>query len=203
MHPVGSGVSPSSTVISSSTTRGSYVNCAPKGCPRSRAAATTRCCWTGPVSPRPVSSLSPSLAPSQFPCLPPAWQIVEYLKRLNPRLDIVVRTHRLTELRFLQDHGVGAGAMGEFELALEMTPHTLRRFGIPSTETLAIVQGPRAPPFGHVGQGVYFRLLPCSRSRSQQRDRHSLFYGRDHRTRSPRVGCFARLLGPPHSDRNL
>jgi hypothetical protein len=75
--------------------------------------------------------------------------------------------------------------MGEFELALEMTPHTLRRFGVPSTETLAIVQGPRTPPFGHVGQGVYFRLLPCSRS--QQRDRHSLFYilqgeitGRDH-----------------------
>ena len=41
----------------------------------------------------------------------PTRQIVEYAKHLDPRLDIVVRTHRLTELRFLQDHGVGAGAM--------------------------------------------------------------------------------------------
>lgn len=70
-------------------------------------------------------------------------QIVAYALQRNPRLDIVARTHRAGERVFLQDHGVREAVLGELELALEMTRHTLRRFGLSSAETLAIIQGLR------------------------------------------------------------
>ena len=73
-----------------------------------------------------------------------ARQIVDYARRANPRLSIVVRTHSAEEMRFLEDRGVGEAVLGELELALELTRHTLRRFGVTSAETLAIIQGLRA-----------------------------------------------------------
>ncbi|MBI4497112.1 MAG: cation:proton antiporter [Chloroflexi bacterium] len=57
-------------------------------------------------------------------------QIVDDARRVNPRLDIVVRTHSEAEAAFLQERGAGEAVMGELELALEMTRHTLHRFGV-------------------------------------------------------------------------
>ena len=44
----------------------------------------------------------------------------------------------------MEDRGVGEAVLSELELALELTRHTLRRFGVTSAETLAIIQGLRA-----------------------------------------------------------
>jgi CPA2 family monovalent cation:H+ antiporter-2 len=67
-------------------------------------------------------------------------QIVEYARRVNPDLDIVARTHSATEAAFLLRRGVSEVVHGELELALEMSRHTLRRFGVSALETLAIIQ---------------------------------------------------------------
>lgn len=71
-------------------------------------------------------------------------QIVEYARRMHPRLHIVARTHSAEEMRHLRRRGVGEAVAGEVELALEITRHTLHRFGVPAAETLAIVHGLRA-----------------------------------------------------------
>ncbi|MGH2366852.1 MAG: NAD-binding protein, partial [Chloroflexota bacterium] len=70
-------------------------------------------------------------------------QIVEYARRRHPDLDIVARTHSEQELRYLRARGVGEAVAGEVELAMEITRHTLRRFGVSGAETLSIVQGLR------------------------------------------------------------
>lgn len=72
-----------------------------------------------------------------------ARQITEYARHANPNLDIVVRTHSWAERSFLLRRGVGEAVMGELELALEMTRHTLRRFGLSTIEAQAVVQGLR------------------------------------------------------------
>ncbi len=72
-----------------------------------------------------------------------ARQITEYARHANPNLDIVVRTHSWAERGFLLRRGVGEAVMGELELALEMTRHTLRRFGLSTIEAQAVVQGLR------------------------------------------------------------
>jgi monovalent cation:H+ antiporter-2, CPA2 family len=73
-----------------------------------------------------------------------ARQIVDYARNANPNVDIVVRTHSDGERDFLHDRGVNEAVVGEIELALEMTRHTLRRFGLSALETQTILQGLRA-----------------------------------------------------------
>jgi CPA2 family monovalent cation:H+ antiporter-2 len=72
-----------------------------------------------------------------------ARQVVDYARRVNPRLDIVVRTHSAGERRFLQGRVSGEVVLGELELALEMARHALHRFGVSSIETQSIVNGLR------------------------------------------------------------
>ena len=72
-----------------------------------------------------------------------ARRIVEQARRLRANLDIVVRTHSLTELATLRKHGANEAVLGELELALEMTRHTLHRFGVSSMESIATVNGLR------------------------------------------------------------
>ncbi|MGI5835260.1 MAG: cation:proton antiporter [Chloroflexota bacterium] len=69
-----------------------------------------------------------------------ARQITDYARVANPNLDIVVRTHSWEERDFLLRRGIGEVVMGELELALEMTLHTLRRFGVSAIEAQTIVQ---------------------------------------------------------------
>jgi CPA2 family monovalent cation:H+ antiporter-2 len=70
-------------------------------------------------------------------------QIVDHARLRNPDLDIVARTHSTAEAAFLLQRGVSEVVHGELELALEMTRHTLRRFGVGALEALTLVQGLR------------------------------------------------------------
>lgn len=55
----------------------------------------------------------------------------------------MARTHGVEEMRQLLDRGVSEVVVGELELALEMTRHTLGRFGVSGTEVFQIVRGLR------------------------------------------------------------
>lgn len=59
-----------------------------------------------------------------------ARRIVELAREMNTGIDIVVRTHSQSERRYLEERGVDEAVVGELELALEMSRHTLRRFGM-------------------------------------------------------------------------
>ncbi len=69
--------------------------------------------------------------------------VVEYARANVPRLDIVVRTHSVDERDRLEDAGANEAIIGEIELALEMTRHTMHRFGVSTLETQAIIRGSR------------------------------------------------------------
>jgi CPA2 family monovalent cation:H+ antiporter-2 len=65
--------------------------------------------------------------------------VVDYVREHYPRLDLVVRTHSDEERRYLLQHGVRTVILGEWELALELTRHTLQRFGVESLVTGQII----------------------------------------------------------------
>ena len=60
-----------------------------------------------------------------------ARRIVELARKLNPQIDIVVRTHSEHELAHFEKQGVGRVMMGERELALGMARYALERLGAP------------------------------------------------------------------------
>ncbi|MGE3268605.1 MAG: cation:proton antiporter [Chloroflexota bacterium] len=72
-----------------------------------------------------------------------ARRIVEQVRQQRKNLDVVVRTHSLAELATLRARGANEAVLGELELALEMTRHTLHRFGVSALETVATVNGLR------------------------------------------------------------
>jgi CPA2 family monovalent cation:H+ antiporter-2 len=72
-----------------------------------------------------------------------ARRIVEQARHHRKDLDVVVRTHSLAELATLRKRGANEAVLGELELALEMTRHTLHRFGVSAIETVATVNGLR------------------------------------------------------------
>jgi CPA2 family monovalent cation:H+ antiporter-2 len=55
-------------------------------------------------------------------------KMVEIARMLNPRIEIVVRTHSDEEAELLRQDGVGEVFMGEHELAAGMTRHVVARF---------------------------------------------------------------------------
>ncbi|HEX7171200.1 MAG TPA: cation:proton antiporter [Candidatus Limnocylindria bacterium] len=78
---------------------------------------------------------------------PPAAEFaVEYARRVNPRIEIVVRVETPEEARHLLDRGATQAVEGERELAVQMARYTLRRFGVTSREVDAITQGLRRRP---------------------------------------------------------
>jgi len=79
--------------------------------------------------------------------------VVEYARRVNPNLDIVVRVHSEEERRFMLSRGVSLAVLPLHEAAFEMTRHTLRRFGLSAIETLAIVQRMRGDPAAYEATG--------------------------------------------------
>jgi CPA2 family monovalent cation:H+ antiporter-2 len=72
-----------------------------------------------------------------------ARRIVEQVRQHRKDLDVLVRTHSLAEVATLKEHGASEAVLGELELALEMTRHTLHRFGVSALETVATVNGLR------------------------------------------------------------
>lgn len=78
---------------------------------------------------------------------PPAAEFaVEHARRVNPRIEIVVRVETPEEARRLLDRGAAQTVEGERELAVQMARYTLRRFGVTSREVEAIAQGLRRRP---------------------------------------------------------
>ncbi|MDP9379750.1 MAG: cation:proton antiporter [Chloroflexota bacterium] len=69
--------------------------------------------------------------------------IVEHARRVNPGLDVAVRTHSWDEREFMLRRRVGKTVMGELEMALELTEYALQRFGVSGIEIRGIVQGLR------------------------------------------------------------
>ncbi len=63
--------------------------------------------------------------------------------RINPRLDIVARVHRDADAELLKGIGVSELVRPEFEASLEITRHTLYRFGLTSIEIQYILSGLR------------------------------------------------------------
>jgi CPA2 family monovalent cation:H+ antiporter-2 len=70
-----------------------------------------------------------------------ARRILELARRVNPRIDTVVRTHGDSDLAYLQRQGVGMALMGERELAFGMMDYALRSFGLSEDRVRLIVQG--------------------------------------------------------------
>jgi len=65
-------------------------------------------------------------------------------RRLNPRLDIIVRAPSPSAMDLLRGSGAREVINPSLEVGIEMTRHALHRFGISSIETLAIVNHLRA-----------------------------------------------------------
>jgi len=55
-------------------------------------------------------------------------QMVDNARKLNPEIEIVLRTHSEDEMRFLREEKLGDVFFGEEELAKGMTGHVLQRF---------------------------------------------------------------------------
>jgi monovalent cation:H+ antiporter-2, CPA2 family len=61
-------------------------------------------------------------------------RMVEVARMLNPRIEIVLRTHSDDEARLLRQENAGEVFMGEHELAKAMTEHVIGRMGSVSAE---------------------------------------------------------------------
>ena len=72
-----------------------------------------------------------------------AGSVIDRAQVVAPGLDIVVRTHSEAERQFLMNRGVSEVVLGEWELALELTRHTLQGFGLAPYEIEAVVQATR------------------------------------------------------------
>jgi CPA2 family monovalent cation:H+ antiporter-2 len=71
--------------------------------------------------------------------------LVAYARRVNPTLDIVVRTHSQTEHEVLARYGVTDSVLGELELAREMTRYALRHLHGDASEAPEVGGGLRDP----------------------------------------------------------
>lgn len=71
-------------------------------------------------------------------------RLLEIARQVNPDIDIVVRTHSQAEGRWLEEHGADEAVVGELELAIEMSRHTLRRFGMTDADTELLLRRVRA-----------------------------------------------------------
>jgi len=63
--------------------------------------------------------------------------------RINPKVDIVARVHRDVDAALLKGIGVSEIVRPEFEVGLEITRHTLHRFGVSGPEIRMILSGLR------------------------------------------------------------
>jgi CPA2 family monovalent cation:H+ antiporter-2 len=71
--------------------------------------------------------------------------VVAHARRVNPTLDIVVRTHSQTEHELLARYGVTESVLGELELAREMTRYALQHLHSDASEAPEVGSGLRDP----------------------------------------------------------
>ncbi len=75
-------------------------------------------------------------------------RIVEVARERNADIDIVVRTHSQPERRHIEGQGANQAVVGELELAMEMSRHTLRRFGVADAPAELLLRKVRAQSQG-------------------------------------------------------
>jgi CPA2 family monovalent cation:H+ antiporter-2 len=68
---------------------------------------------------------------------------VRNARQFNPKLDIVARVHRDADAEVLKGIGASELVRPEFEASLEVTRHTLHRFGVPTLEIQRILNSLR------------------------------------------------------------
>jgi CPA2 family monovalent cation:H+ antiporter-2 len=72
-----------------------------------------------------------------------AREIIALARKVNPHIDIVVRTHGVAEERYLEGLEVGRAVMGERELALGMAHYALLSLGRTDDEADTAVEALR------------------------------------------------------------
>jgi len=77
-------------------------------------------------------------------------RIVDLARAVNPKVDIVVRTHSLGERDELERRGATEAVVGELELALEMSRHSLLRYGTSIEKAEALIARLRSRESGHL-----------------------------------------------------
>lgn len=75
-------------------------------------------------------------------------RMVEMARDANPEIDIVVRTHSQAERRHIERQGANEAVVGELELAMEMSRHTLRLFGMADAPAELLLRKVRAKSQG-------------------------------------------------------
>lgn len=93
----------------------------------------------------------PELARLLIVAVPDAYfarQTIRAMRRLNPNLDIVVRTHSDEETRLMNKMGVGLAVMGEREIGLGMSAYALFRLGIDTEHTRSTLNSLREKAYG-------------------------------------------------------
>ena len=61
-------------------------------------------------------------------------KMVEIARKLNPGIEIVLRTHNEDEAKLFEQDALGKVFVGEHELALGMTRHILDRMGVHASD---------------------------------------------------------------------
>ncbi len=82
-------------------------------------------------------------------------RIIDLARRLNPTIDLAVRTSSESEVAHLEEQGIGIAIMGERELALGLMEYALRSMGTPAEEAHGLVQTVRVS-----GEGGAFERRP-------------------------------------------
>jgi CPA2 family monovalent cation:H+ antiporter-2 len=67
-----------------------------------------------------------------------ARRIIEVARKMNPAVDLVVRTHSEGEFKTLETLGAGRVVMGERELARTMIEYSMRSLGVPAERARAV-----------------------------------------------------------------
>lgn len=94
-----------------------------------------------------LSAASPRDARLLVVALPDAFHarhVITLARKMNPKIETVVRTHSNQEASYLeQEAGVGLVVMGEREVALSMSDFALQRLGVTSEEAQATINSLR------------------------------------------------------------
>ncbi|MEO7363451.1 MAG: cation:proton antiporter [Gemmatimonadaceae bacterium] len=87
-----------------------------------------------------------------------ARHVIELVRKINPTIDIVVRTHSDTEQELFEALGVSKALMGERELAFGMAHHALRSLGYDEDRADVVVAGLRGGDRMHTRE--FSSLMP-------------------------------------------
>jgi CPA2 family monovalent cation:H+ antiporter-2 len=97
-------------------------------------------------------------------------QAIEAARRLSPGIEIVARVDTEAERHHLSHRHRVAGVLAELELAIEMSRHTLQRFGVSQIEAQAVALDMRRGVFAPRDRArvVEVRIAPDSKAAGRQ-----------------------------------